>query len=180
MTRRTQAQHPTTKDVTPQRARHLERNRVAANKCRLKKKQEHQQIQRRLSDETEKHDLLVAQIHGLREEMWELKNRMFQHVGCEDTHINHQLQTMTQNALLGSNSSLGRRPSSTFSVGTAWSDESPVEPPVEHDNLSIGDVAADLDASTLLTGYLDESLDDTLPDLMFDELIDPQSLQALP
>ncbi|KAJ5373937.1 bZIP transcription factor bZIP-1 [Penicillium concentricum] len=113
--------------VSPGRAKHLERNRVAANKCRERKKREHKQIERRLSDETEKKDLLLAQLNCLREEVWDLKNLIFQHAECQDHQINHQLARMTETVLHGNpnleaNSSLPTS-SSPFSTGT-WSDES--------------------------------------------------------
>ncbi|KAJ5498144.1 hypothetical protein PEX1_075190 [Penicillium expansum] len=114
--------------VSPGRAKHLERNRVAANKCRERKKREHKQIERRLTDETEKKDILLAQLNCLREEVWDLKNLIFQHAECQDHQINHQLARMTQTVLQGPpnqdpNSSLPTRSSPTFSTGT-WSDES--------------------------------------------------------
>jgi hypothetical protein len=114
--------------ITPERAKHLERNRIAANKCRERKKREHKQIERRLSDETEKKDLLIAQLNGLREEVWDLKNIIFQHAKCDDHQINAQLAKMTQTVLnhpfLDSPSSPAT--SSPVSTGT-WSDESVAE-----------------------------------------------------
>lgn len=57
--------------VTPGRgAGYLERNRVAANRCRLKKKQESEEIQRILHRETTKGDTLLAEINKLKEEVW--------------------------------------------------------------------------------------------------------------
>ncbi|CAG7991882.1 unnamed protein product [Penicillium olsonii] len=88
-----------TAHVTPERARHLERNRIAANKCRERKKREHKLIERRLSDETEKKEILLAQLNCLREEVWGLKNIIFQHAECEDHQINSQLARMTQSVL---------------------------------------------------------------------------------
>lgn len=107
--------------VNPERAKHLERNRIAANKCRERKKREHKQIERRLSDETEKKDLLIAQLNCLREEVWDLKNIIFQHAECEDQQINIQLAKMTQTVLGGDSNLTSTSP--TFSMGS-WSDES--------------------------------------------------------
>ncbi|OGE47488.1 hypothetical protein PENARI_c043G03605 [Penicillium arizonense] len=83
----------------PDRAKHLERNRIAASRCRERKKREHKQIERRLSDETEKKELLLAQLNCLKEEVWDLKNSIFQHAECEDHQINLQLAKMTQTVL---------------------------------------------------------------------------------
>ncbi|KAJ5206961.1 bZIP transcription factor bZIP-1 [Penicillium cf. griseofulvum] len=119
---------PSSSSVSPGRAKHLERNRVAANKCRERKKREHKQIERRLSDETEKKDILLAQLNSLREEVWNLKNLIFQHADCQDHQINHQLAKMTETVLhsnpnMDANSGLPTSSSPTFSTGT-WSDES--------------------------------------------------------
>ncbi|KAJ5964380.1 transcriptional regulator family: bZIP [Penicillium vulpinum] len=118
----------TSQSVSPGRAKHLERNRVAANKCRERKKREHKQIERRLSDETEKKDLLLAQLNCLREEVWDLKNLIFQHAECQDHQINHQLARMTETVLHAqpnqdNNPNMQTSSSPTFSTGT-WSDES--------------------------------------------------------
>ncbi|OQD79044.1 hypothetical protein PENANT_c065G11360 [Penicillium antarcticum] len=86
-------------DVTPERARYLERNRVAANRSRLKKKQQHEQIQHILCKETKKRETLLAEVNKLREEIWRLKNGVFAHARCGDHQINLQLAKMTQNIL---------------------------------------------------------------------------------
>ncbi|KGO69278.1 hypothetical protein PITC_094770 [Penicillium italicum] len=83
----------------PDRTIIRERNRIAANKCRQRKKREHQQIERRLSDEIERKEVLLAQLDCLREEAWELKNMVFQHAGCENQQIDLQLARMMRNIL---------------------------------------------------------------------------------
>lgn len=104
--------------VSPERARHLERNRVAANKCRLKRKEEQHQIESTLDVESEKRERLMAEVGCLREQIWILKNEIFTHTECGDGEINQQLlQNMTSNALQESNYSLGPgSPSSSASV----------------------------------------------------------------
>ncbi|KAJ5052467.1 hypothetical protein NUH16_011160 [Penicillium rubens] len=135
----------TSRSVSPGRAKHLERNRIAANKCRERKKREHRQIERRFTDETQKKDILLAQLKCLREEVWDLKSRIFQHAECHDQRINQQLARMTQTVLHGPsnpdvhNTSLSASSSRSFSAGT-WSDESvadganPVEPVIYNNN----------------------------------------------
>ncbi|KAJ5320051.1 hypothetical protein PENANT_c025G10678 [Penicillium antarcticum] len=88
--------------LTPERARYLERNRVAANKCRLKKKQECEKIQHILDRETTKRETLLAEAKELKEEVWQLKNMVFAHARCGDEQINRQLTKMTQNVLKSS------------------------------------------------------------------------------
>ncbi|KAJ5352468.1 hypothetical protein N7452_001442 [Penicillium brevicompactum] len=73
---------------SPNRAQHLERNRTAANKYRQKKKKEHEEIDHRLHDETEKRELLLSQVHSLQKEVWDLKNMIFQHAGCDHNQPN--------------------------------------------------------------------------------------------
>lgn len=86
-------------DVSPERARYLERNRIDANKCRLKKKQEREEIQRMLQKEIAKRNTLLAEVKNLKEETWRLKNGVFAHAKCGDHRINLQLTKMTQKLL---------------------------------------------------------------------------------
>ncbi|KAJ5370574.1 uncharacterized protein N7496_006666 [Penicillium cataractarum] len=146
--------------ISPARARHLERNRLAANKCRLKKKREHEQIQGVLQSETARRDILLAEVDVLREELWRLKNRVFAHANCDDQHISLQLSQMNQDLL---NSSSRRSSSSSF-----------------EDNLSSGgseEGAMGMDACTTFPEWGDFS--STLPVYdqdrcggYFDELLD--------
>ncbi|KAI2716290.1 hypothetical protein N7455_006079 [Penicillium solitum] len=113
--------------VSPERAKHLERNRIAANKCRERKKRENKQIERRLNEETEKKEVLLAQLNCLQEEVWDLKNIIFQHTECEDHQINTQLRRMTQSVLHGqfvSNIVVPDMSSSPTASTKTWSDES--------------------------------------------------------
>lgn len=104
----------------PERARHLERNRVAANKCRLKKKHEQLQTQHALNEATSKRNILLAELNELKEEVWKLKNRVFAHAKCGDHQINLQLTKMTHK-VLGSTS---LRRSSSFLSNTSSSEGS--------------------------------------------------------
>lgn len=108
--------------LSPERARHLERNRLAANKCRLKKKREHEQILGVLENETARRDILLAEVDVLKEELWCLKNRVFEHANCDDHHISSQLSKMNQDLL---ESSSRRSSSSSFSdsVSSGGSEE---------------------------------------------------------
>ena len=105
-------------NLSPERAKHLERNRVAANKCRLKKKREHEQIQNTLNNETARHTSLVSELTTLREEIWYLKNQIFDHAKCNDQRINLQLSKMTTQILGDNDMSQDQCPSPTFSVST--------------------------------------------------------------
>lgn len=88
--------------IDPERARHLERNRVAASKCRLKKKKEHLQLQAILDGETAKRETLLAEVDALRKEIWRIKNQVFEHAGkCDSQKTSLQLAMMARNKLLG-------------------------------------------------------------------------------
>jgi len=119
--RRSSKPYVSRENVSPERARHLERNRIAASKCRIKKKKEHEQIQSILDSETARRETLMAQVNVLREEVWRLKNQMFEHVDCNDQRINLQLATMTQ-SILGANPAGAhpalKCPSPSFSFST--------------------------------------------------------------
>ncbi|KAJ5565027.1 hypothetical protein N7513_001269 [Penicillium frequentans] len=112
--RRRSSQHA---NSSPQRAKHLERNRIAANKCRLKKKQQHQEIEKVLSNETAKHEHLQSVVTSLKEEVWHLKNTIFDHARCDDPQINLQLAMISERATQINNAPF-QCPSPTFSVST--------------------------------------------------------------
>jgi hypothetical protein len=114
--------------VSPKRARHLERNRVAANKCRMKRKEEQTQIQNVLEVESEKHDMLMAEVDSLREQAWELKNQIFSHAQCGDGKIDYQLEQMSHNVLQTySNLLIMSSPASSTISSIGWSGDFAVE-----------------------------------------------------
>lgn len=139
-------------DVSPERAKHLERNRIAANKCRERKKRENRQIERRLSDEVDKKEILLAQLHGLQDEVWELKNLIFQHAGCDDHHINRQLSQMTQSVLSGPIPDLHSSASPQ-----SWSDES-----VEQNGNLIDPALPSLETFDGTESFFDNFIDENL------------------
>jgi hypothetical protein len=84
----------------------------------MKKKEEHKQIQSVLDSETAKHEALLAQVNVLKEEIWHLKNQIFEHATkCDDQQINLQLPLVPQN-VLGANTDVMPSLSPTFSVST--------------------------------------------------------------
>ncbi|KAJ5108103.1 hypothetical protein N7456_004778 [Penicillium angulare] len=109
--------------VGSQRAKQLERNRVAATKCRMKRKREHEQIQRVLNDESTKHDNLVSIVDCLKEEIWCLKNQVFNHVPCNDPQINFELAKIGER-VAQNNPAAMRYPSPTFSASSFVSEQS--------------------------------------------------------
>lgn len=171
---RRSSKHLVSRDnISPERARHLERNRIAANKCRLKKKREHEQIQTVLENETAKRDTLLAEVDSLREEMWHLKNRIFEHAKCDDQQINMQLAKMTQ-TVLGANSSPSKCPSPTFSIST-YSDRSSIDAGggVGPSGGGGGGDQFDLSAVSMPT---DEAVYENYAEGLFDSFVDVPSL----
>ncbi|KAJ9483194.1 hypothetical protein VN97_g10220 [Penicillium thymicola] len=161
-------------NISPKRAKHLERNRIAANKCRERKKLEHKQIERRLSDETEKKDLLLAQLKCLREELWGLKNLIFQHARCDDHQVNAHLAKMTQ-TVLGSQNFLDSPPH----LGTSSSPSTSSDKSVGDENNMIAPGAYDGNDWTVLPKVANDLVPyepNGLTDLMFENFINKDNL----
>ncbi|GME44819.1 Transcription factor Jun [Neofusicoccum parvum] len=74
-------------DLNPEdkvkRDQFLERNRVAAHKCRQKKKEWMVQLDNDFRDLSARHKFLQAELQVLNHTLFELKNMMFQHADCK-------------------------------------------------------------------------------------------------
>ena len=154
--------------ISPERAKHLERNRIAANKCRIKKKREHQAIQNSLHNETARHDSLMAELNTLREEVWTLKNTVFAHASCNDHHINQQLANMSEN-LVGATPNQLQIPSPSLSS------------PSSSDGFAVGNrkgsnaVSEDSEGQLFTDPALYETNFDGIGEFSFDRLIDMEN-----
>ena len=109
--------------VSPERAKHLERNRIAANKCREKKKLSHARMNLKLDAQSSRNKALKSEVECLREELWSLKNQVFDHALCEnklvDSYLEHCMAAQQQEIPTEST----KCPSPSFSASTC-SDES--------------------------------------------------------
>ncbi|PYI28143.1 hypothetical protein BP00DRAFT_271941 [Aspergillus indologenus CBS 114.80] len=76
------------------RERFLERNRVAANKCRRKKKEHTRQLESRCMEVTHANSRLESEVSQLRSQILELKNELLRHSGCDDPAIKAHLARM--------------------------------------------------------------------------------------
>ncbi|KAJ6033274.1 uncharacterized protein N7446_008435 [Penicillium canescens] len=76
------------------RTKFLERNRLAASKCRQKKKEHTQQLEFRYKHQSEKHQSLMTEIARLRSEVLGLKNEVLKHSQCGDEPIKMHLAQM--------------------------------------------------------------------------------------
>ncbi|RIA95014.1 hypothetical protein C1645_758603 [Glomus cerebriforme] len=85
-------------DETPEekRARLLERNRIAAAKCRQKKKQAQETLQQQASDLTQKNTTMHSLVNELREEALKLKNQLLAHSTCNCNVIQEYVRTSGQ------------------------------------------------------------------------------------
>lgn len=79
------------------REKFLERNRLAASKCRQKKKEHTQQLESRYREESDKKEQLVAEIARMRSETLGLKNEVFRHAQCGNEPIKIHLAQMVKN-----------------------------------------------------------------------------------
>jgi len=68
--------------VSSARQSHLEKNRVAAHKCRQRKKEYINSLEGRAREFSSKNKALKSNVAMLREEVLELKNEVLRHAGC--------------------------------------------------------------------------------------------------
>lgn len=68
--------------VSTSRQSHLEKNRVAAHKCRLRRKEYIDGLEARGREASAKNKSLKASVAMLREDVLELKNEVLRHAGC--------------------------------------------------------------------------------------------------
>jgi hypothetical protein len=68
--------------VSSARQTHLEKNRVAAHKCRQRKKEYINSLEGRAREHSAKNKLLKENVAILREEVLSLKNEVLRHAGC--------------------------------------------------------------------------------------------------
>jgi len=85
-------------DESPEekRSRLLERNRIAAAKCRQKKKQAQESLQQQASDLTQKNTTMHSLVNDLREEALKLKNQLLAHSTCNCNVIQEYVRTSGQ------------------------------------------------------------------------------------
>jgi hypothetical protein len=88
-------------DDASKRERYLERNRIAASKCRQRKKEQNKGLEYRFKEQSEKNDALMAEFARLRLEVVSLKSKVLEHSKCGDKSIGRHLEqsamTLAQN-----------------------------------------------------------------------------------
>ncbi|XHG04613.1 hypothetical protein AWENTII_007868 [Aspergillus wentii] len=78
------------------REKFLERNRLAASKCRQKKKEHTMLLESRYKEQSDKKENLVTEIARLRSEILGLKNEVLKHAQCGDEPIKLHLAQMVK------------------------------------------------------------------------------------
>lgn len=83
------------------RERYLERNRIAASKCRQRKKEQNKGLEYRFKEQSDKKDALMAELARLRLEVVSLKSKVLEHAKCGNKSIGRHLEpsamTLAQN-----------------------------------------------------------------------------------
>jgi hypothetical protein len=85
--------------LTASRETHLEKNRVAAHKCRQRKKEFIQSLESRAQDGSIRNKQLKSQVDGLKEELLLLKNQLLGHANCGDINIDRYLKQSASNII---------------------------------------------------------------------------------
>ncbi|EXM26320.1 hypothetical protein FoTM2_011085 [Fusarium oxysporum f. sp. vasinfectum] len=78
-------------DETAKRSKFLKRNRIAASKCRQKKKEWMSQLEETRKDLEGENNALHKQYNGLVDELSTIKNQLMQHASCNDANIDQWL-----------------------------------------------------------------------------------------
>ncbi|ROT38884.1 hypothetical protein SODALDRAFT_249026, partial [Sodiomyces alkalinus F11] len=78
-------------DDHPKRQKVLERNRMAASKCRKKKKEWVSELQETKTGLENQHLQLQREYNGLLDEVSRMKNELISHAHCNDPNIDQWL-----------------------------------------------------------------------------------------
>lgn len=92
----------------------LERNRLAASRCRQKKKEGTQRLEMRFREQAQKKRQLEGDITGLRSEVLGLKNEILRHALYDDGRVGRHLAQMMQEITQGEPATVGASSLSSF------------------------------------------------------------------
>ncbi|KAF2648766.1 hypothetical protein K491DRAFT_698641 [Lophiostoma macrostomum CBS 122681] len=123
--------------VSSARESHLEKNRVAAHKCRQRKKEYINGLEARAREFSAKNKTLKDNVALLREEVLELKNEVLRHAGCNFWAVDEYLARCAGDLLGMENPNLSsrRNPSQTKTSTLAQLEESNEAPDTTTDLL---------------------------------------------
>ncbi len=94
---------PITPDEDGKRRKFLERNRIAASKCREKKKQYVLELEETNRALERSHRALQTEVSSLTQEVGTLKHRLMSHAHCNDPNIDHWITTQAKRFVQGKN-----------------------------------------------------------------------------
>ncbi|KAL3472867.1 hypothetical protein BJX99DRAFT_234771 [Aspergillus californicus] len=77
------------------------RNRLAASKCRQKKKEQNSQLETRFNEEQRKRERLVKEVDSLRTELVSAKSALLAHSDCGHTRIKEYIQDEANRLTIG-------------------------------------------------------------------------------
>lgn len=110
------------------RAKFLERNRLAASKCRQKKKEHTQKLECDFKEQSKKKEQLIAEIARLRSEILGLKNEVLKHAQCGDEPIKLHLAQMVKKITDNDGAPPAPLPDSPVRISDNNPSVSPLEP----------------------------------------------------
>lgn len=114
------------------RQRFLERNRMAASKCRQKKKQWVQSLEERAEQVTSVNDRLRSHVAQLKEEVLELKTQLLAHRNCDcnviQQYVNSSHKFGGSGTFYGGVSGGGMMPSAVMPSSASSSSTAPMAP----------------------------------------------------
>lgn len=110
-----------------QRERFLESNRLAASRCRQKKREHTKQLETRFTEEKQKKRQLEGDIAVLRDEILSLKDDILKHALCEDGHIRRHFARTMQQITHSNNAGVLSSSVSASSLGSSSVSASPLK-----------------------------------------------------
>lgn len=117
------------KEEDSKRNKYLERNRLAASKCRQKKKEWMHDLEATKAMLEAKHSALQRDYSALLQEISQIKTLLMAHSNCHDPNIDQWIEgearKFVRKSMDGSFNALGRRPSVTPSLPASESRQSP-------------------------------------------------------
>ncbi|OJJ51031.1 hypothetical protein ASPZODRAFT_127025 [Penicilliopsis zonata CBS 506.65] len=133
------------------REKFLERNRLAASKCRQKKKEHTMLLESRYKQQSDKKEQLMAEIARLRSEILGLKNEVLKHAQCGDEPIKLHLAQMVKRITYSDNNSNNNNNNNNSPAATTTLSSQPVD---LADVVAVSSIAA---ATTSMTDNLTSS-----------------------
>ena len=148
--------------VSSARQTHLEKNRVAAHKCRQRKKEYINSLEDRAREFSSKNKMLKESVAVLREEVLSLKNEVLLHAGCGFWAVDEYLARCAGNLLGMEAPASGMRNTSSsrnnsINQNTHFNNQQAREPSMTSLTSTDGD---DFGGLELLKDFTDEDMDD--------------------